>query len=823
MKQTPKALKSDEYKGSPRGERGGSDRQEQKSSKSARATPRNIEKTALAIARTYISQGWNPVRVKYRKKKPTGNEWQTQTITDENVLKYFGTRPQNIGVQLGPKSGGLCDVDLDCSEAIQFAPHFLPSTGAVFGRNSKPGSHYLYKVNDAEPVSWVQHKDESGDMIVELRLGAKPDTGVQTVFPGSTHESGEQIKWVKDGKPAPVLFAEIAHAVKMLTVTALLSRHWPQDGSHDVALRVGGFLARAGVATNDIEHMVKVITRETGNRNAKEHARTAGDAARGLAEDKNTYGYPKMCETFGEKVVDALARILGGDASNLPLIKIAPGELSKNSDEAERVLLEANVAIYQRTGALVRPVVEEVDAAHGRKTKVAQLKDVSAVYLRDLLGRVAVFRRYDSRSKKYAPTNPPSEVACTILGRVGEWSFPIIAGVISTPTMRPDGSLLTEPGYDVVTRLLLVDPPSMPPIPDKPSRKDALASLALLDDLLTEFPFVDDVAKAVALSAIISPVVRGAFPVAPMHVARAPVAGSGKSFLFDVVAAIAIGQRMPVMAAGRNEEETEKRLGAALLAGQPLISLDNVNGELKGDALCQIIERPIVDIRILGKSERVRIETKGTTTYCTGNNVTLFGDLCRRAITITLDPQLERPELRQFRGSPVEKVLADRGAYIAACLTICRAYIVAGRPNKAQKLASFEGWSNTPRSALLWLGKADPVASMEVARAEDPELIELGAFLQAFAKDIGVGVENCSTMKDLVDRATEKTGDGAFRSVDLHAAVRGVVNVRRDIDARGVGNWARAKKGRIVGGFCLANKLNSHGASLWWVEKRGGV
>jgi putative DNA primase/helicase len=40
---------------------------------------------------------------------------------------------------------------------------------------------------------------------------------------------------------------------------------------------------------------------------------------------------------------------------------------------------------------------------------------------------------------------------------------------------------------------------------------------------------------------------------------------------------------MPVMAAGRTEEETEKRLGAALLAGQPIINIDNVNGELGGD------------------------------------------------------------------------------------------------------------------------------------------------------------------------------------------------------------------------------------------------
>jgi hypothetical protein len=54
------------------------------------------------------------------------------------------------------------------------------------------------------------------------------------------------------------------------------------------------------------------------------------------------------------------------------------------------------------------------------------------------------------------------------------------------------------------------------------------------------------------------------------------------------------GERAPVLTAGRNEEETEKRLVAALLSGQTIISIDNVNGQLGGDFLCQIIERPVV-------------------------------------------------------------------------------------------------------------------------------------------------------------------------------------------------------------------------------------
>ena len=83
----------------------------------------------------------------------------------------------------------------------------------------------------------------------------------------------------------------------------------------------------------------------------------------------------------------------------------------------------------------------------------------------------------------------------------------------------------------------------MPKMPAAPTQNDALTALALLADLLTEFPLIDDVARSVALSALITPVVRGAFSVTPMHVARAPVASSGKSFLFDVVASIATARK----------------------------------------------------------------------------------------------------------------------------------------------------------------------------------------------------------------------------------------------------------------------------------------
>jgi hypothetical protein len=522
--------------------------------------------------------------------------------------------------------------------------------------------------------------------------------------------------------------------------------------------------------------------------------------------------------------------------SDLPVIEIKDRQLSALATKAEKLLIDAGVPLYQRGGTLVRPIIETVDASRGRKTNVAQLRILDTVYLRDLMGRHATWVKYDGRNKRMNLTNPPPETAATVMARVGEWKFKAIMGVISTPTMRPDGSLLMEQGYDDVTGLLLVEPPPMPAIPEHPTREDALEALELLEGLLTGFKFVDDVALAVALSAMISPVVRGAFPVLPMHASRAPTAGSGKSFLFDTVAAIAIGQLMPVMSTGANTEEMEKRLGAAMLAGQPLISIDNISSELGGDALCQVIERPVVEIRILGRSERARIEARGTSTFATGNNFVVVGDLCRRVLTVNLDTEVERPELRQFKFDPVERVLANRGAYIAAALTICRAYVVAGRPGMAPKLASFEGWSDTVRSALIWLGKSDPVQSMENARAEDPERAELSDMLEAWGSVIGVGGGARVRVADAILKGMSMVRPGPSYGdtpspmeptyPELYAALEALAF--RDTgkrgqkpDARLLGTWLRKFKGRIVNGrrFAMLADPNGKKSAEWWVDE----
>jgi Bifunctional DNA primase/polymerase, N-terminal len=820
--------------------------------------------TPEAVALQYTMRDWNPVPIPYGQKRPIGNDWQHRVITGSKVDRFFGEKPQNIGVQLGPNSGGLTDVDLDCREAIEIASAVLPRTGAIFGRASKRNSHRLYTTTLAKTIDQaaLQFKDPSTkSTLLEVRIGGG-DKGAQTVFPGSVHETGEAINWEEEGEPEAVNGDELVRCAKLLAALCLFARNWPpkpnpgeSGGRHDAALTVGGFLARCGLKLPHVKLCVEWVARAAKDDEVRDRIQAAQDATIALQKDEPTRGFPALRDLFGDKIATKVAEWLdygardksrtdgqrshdeggaahveeeGTQTASQPIIDVRGGELSNLVSRGEIILRAAGVQIFQRSRQLVRPVIEEVDATRGRRTKICQLIPIVPDYLRDLLCRHGQWRRYDARSKECVPINPPRDIAATMLARTGEWHlFPAVYGVTSAPTMRPDGSLLTEPGFDEKTGLLLVEPPAMPAIPDLPTKADAQVALKLLEDLLVGFPFVDDVARAGALSAIITAVARGAFPVTPLHASRAPTAGSGKSFLWDIVAAIISGQPMPVISIGKDEIEMEKRLGAALMTGQPLISIDNISGELGGDALCQIIERPVVDIRVLGLSKNMRIEARGTSVFATGNNFTLVGDMCRRVITINLDAGMERPELRQFKFDPVERVLEDRGKYIAAALIICRAYFVAGRPDKAPKLASFEGWSDTVRSALIWLGQEDPVKSMELARQEDPELIELGEMLEAWGEVMGTGADTRAKLADVLLRCEsmsreEEHDEPAPTYPRLNAALK-VVGQRylgkpALPDARMLGKWLQRFKGRPVGGKKFMNLPDPKHGAQWWVE-----
>jgi len=173
------------------------------------------------------------------------------------VGEYFDDIDQNIGVLLGEPSNDLVDIDLDCDEAIRLAPKFLPKTGAVFGRKSRPRSHRLY----VAPGAKTKKFSCADAMLVELR-----STGAQTLFPPSVHPEGEKIRWYRLDSFEEVDADDLVASCENLAAACLLVRRWPAKGSRqDIALALAGAMLRAELAAEFAERFIELVAKAAGD------------------------------------------------------------------------------------------------------------------------------------------------------------------------------------------------------------------------------------------------------------------------------------------------------------------------------------------------------------------------------------------------------------------------------------------------------------------------------------------------------------------------------------------------------------------------------
>lgn len=495
-----------------------------------------------------------------------------------------------------------------------------------------------------------------------------------------------------------------------------------------------------------------------------------------------------------------------------PVITVQPGPRNAAVDAAMAALLEAKAEIYQRSHTLVRVAGIRSRAMNGAAITTPGIVEVTRPILERLLGEVAHWQKIGSGKGGHAtaPCAPPQSVVAMILDMVGAWEFPTLRGIAACPTIRASGTLLTEPGYDEETGMVLRSGVQLPTrFHDDPSFDEADAAGALLLDLLSEFPFSDEASRSVGLSMIMTAVLRTAMEVAPMHLVTAPLAGTGKSYLADVASVIATGERAPAIAVAPDDPaETEKRLAGSIIAGSPIVCLDNCSEALSGDFLCQITERPLLKPRILGTSD-LPIISNAVTVFANGNNASVVDDLVRRTLICSMDANTENPENRVFSRNPLKEVRENRGLYVAACLTIARAYVLAGAPKgDLAPLGSYEGWCHFVRQPLVWLGYADPVDSMATARAVDPVRQDRYELFTAWAE--ALGTSEVWTAADIVDMVSEKDYNDKLKHPKMYdlllsfCAKRGSMG---QIDARRLGLLLKKHVNTIAAGLKMVGDV----------------
>jgi len=185
----------------------------------------------------------------------------------------------------------------------------------------------------------------------------------------------------------------------------------------------------------------------------------------------------------------------------------------------------------------------------------------------------------DRRAEKVA-SPPPMTTARDLVTFVPPGLSELDA-VLTTPVFGRDGTLLNRPGYHASDRLWLHTDSSLGAVevPSAPTAAQiARARSMLVDELLVDFPLVSESDRAHAVAALLLPFARRLINgCTPLHLVEAPTAGSGKGLLSSAIAIVATGSVITARTLPSDDDEVRKAITAQLLAGGPLVVIDNLS------------------------------------------------------------------------------------------------------------------------------------------------------------------------------------------------------------------------------------------------------
>jgi len=124
-------------------------------------------------------------------------------------------------------------------------------------------------------------------------------------------------------------------------------------------------------------------------------------------------------------------------------------------------------------------------------------------------------------------------------------------------------------------------------------------------------------------SAILTGIQRRLLFSAPLHAFDASKQGYGKTLQADCISLTATGRTTPAFSVSGEEEEMRKKLTTALLAGDPIILLDNIEAPIKSPALCTILTVAEYTDRLLSTMKRPAMATN-VLFLASGNNLALI-------------------------------------------------------------------------------------------------------------------------------------------------------------------------------------------------------
>jgi hypothetical protein len=287
-------------------------------------------------------------------------------------------------------------------------------------------------------------------------------------------------------------------------------------------LALAGGLLEAGWDEKDTETLLCAVCALAGDEDADKRHRTVVSTRERLDAGERVMTWPRLATAVGDDVVttvrkwldirDGVVRVTG-DLRRM--VTAAEGALAKEGG------LDPSAKVYVRGNSLVR--VER--AVEHPRTPVfvavpdSSLQEISATHLH----WVKPTQKGDQH------VLPPKEVIAALRTRA---KWPLLkqaTQLTECPILRPDGTVLDEPGFDEATGTLYLPNADYPRVPPRPTDEERVAALELGGDVFADFPFASPEYESAAIAAALTPVARAAFegPV-PLFLFEAPDGGTGK-------------------------------------------------------------------------------------------------------------------------------------------------------------------------------------------------------------------------------------------------------------------------------------------------------
>jgi hypothetical protein len=639
------------------------------------------------------------------------------------------------------------------------------------------------------------------------------------------------------GKPAGLFFPHVEGKVRLPQAGEI----WHVlEGPKDPAALHGLGLLACGLNTCRLAAKfarlfanVEIVLVPDRDRPSERGAQRSARAMQGIAKSIRIAVLPaELKDSKGEDVRDLLRRPNGRELVMQALADSRPWDSREPKDERPEIevtpeehevndfaikALSSDPTLFHRGGALVHILhdnAEKTIRGISRPANAARIAIIRDASLRERLSAVARFVKL--KKGELVQVHPPAFCTSAVSAR-GCWpGIRPLEGILSSPTLRPDGTVLQTPGYDGITGIYYEPVDLHGDVVIELTIDGANAACKALLEVIADFPFAKPPHRAAWIALVLTALARHAFHgPSPLSLIDANIRATGKSLLADAASIIVTGRPIARMSCPRDDDEMRKRITAIAIGADQMVLIDNIPGELSSASLDAALTGVVWKDRILGRSEIVEMPLV-TTWAATGNNVVLGADTSRRVCHIRLDSKLENPEERDdFRHKQLLMwVRQERTRLLSAALTVLAAYCEAGRPDQNLKSwGSFEGWSSLVRQALVWAGQPDPGETREeLARSSDREAAGLRALLEGWNQidPEGVGITAASLIQRL-EREPDKYE--LLRSAVLELCPAGSGKLP---SPRSLGNKLRHLRGRVVGGRAL-DKREPHGTAVWFV------